>query len=96
MVIRSVNCQACYESILAHGPASLACQIIMCMVFQFLCTSHGSSPTLMVALLLLGKLGWSHYLACYHHCSLKKTLRFKCYLSKPIVCKEDPHWCSVN
>jgi len=26
----------------------------------------------------------------------KKPLHFKCYLSKPIACKEDPHWCSVN
>jgi len=26
----------------------------------------------------------------------KKPLHFKCYLSKPIACKEDPHWCSFN
>jgi len=24
---------------------------------------------------------------------LKKTQRLKCYLSKTIACKEDPHWC---
>jgi len=28
--------------------------------------------------------------------ALKKTNHFKCYLSKTIAYKEDPHWCSVN
>jgi len=26
----------------------------------------------------------------------QKTLHFKCYLSKTIVYKKDPHWCSAN
>jgi len=27
---------------------------------------------------------------------IEKTQCFKCYLSKPVAYKEDPHWCSVT
>jgi len=41
-------------------------------------------------------LGYIYSLLSDNNLKIKKTQHFKCYLSKPIANKEDPHWCCAT